>query len=128
LSEILEVGQFFEYTRVIHKLFSQFTFKQFYKGGATKRLLETRWTGHLKVCETIHKNYQEMLNALHLCLEKKRVKEDGGTSEKLDTGPEDADLDIDGSVIIECRGLKKYYGRDKISIHTLRCSKTTTIY
>ena len=47
-----------------------------------------------------------MLNALHLCLEKKRVKEDGGTSEKLDTNPEDADLDIDGSVIIECRCLK----------------------
>lgn len=43
LSEILECKHFFEYTRIIRKLFSRFTFKKFYQGGATKCLLETRW-------------------------------------------------------------------------------------
>jgi len=67
-SDVPEVRQVFDYCRVIHQIFSTFKFKTFYEGSATSRLMEQRWTGHLKTAEAIRKNYQQMLQALNSAL------------------------------------------------------------
>lgn len=86
ISSVADVAQFFDYCKMIHKIFSTFKFKEFYDGTATARLMEQRWSGHLSTTETVFKNYTKMITALDICLSKH------------------AD-EIDGIDIVECRGL-----------------------
>jgi hypothetical protein len=86
ISAIFEVRQFFDYCRLIHKIFSTFKFKSFYDGHATARLLETRWTGHLNTIIIIFNNYEKMLTALSTA-----VLNNNG--------------ELDGDAVVECSGL-----------------------
>ncbi len=86
ISAIFYVRQFFDYCRLIHKIFSTFKFKSFYDGHSTARLLETRWTGHLNTITIIFNNYEKMLTALSTAV--------------LDNNGE-----LDGDAVVECRGL-----------------------
>lgn len=64
VSEVTEVSQYFDQCRLIHKIFNTFKIKSLYEGNNTVRLLEQRWSGHLKICEIIYNNFQNMLNGL----------------------------------------------------------------
>lgn len=86
VKNISEVKQYFDYCHVIHKIFSTFKFKSYYDGHRTSRLLEQRWTGHLKVTTVVLNNYSEMIEAL-----KSAIKNE--------------DAEFDGAAIVECTGL-----------------------
>lgn len=86
VKEIPEVKQYFDYCTVIHKIFSTFKFKSYYDGHRTSRLLEQRWTGHLRVTEIIFTNYSIMLEALESAI-----------TNEID--------ELDGCMVVECTGL-----------------------
>lgn len=77
ISQVPEVEQYFDYCRVIHKVFSTFNFKEFYDGSRTTRLMDQRWAGHLKVTEIIYANYSRMISALEAFLSQDSSKKNG---------------------------------------------------
>lgn len=86
MSEVTEIRLFYNYCAVIHKVFRRFNFKEFYDGTNTARLMEQRWSGHLRTAEAVYKNYDKMISAL---------------TEYLSQAPEN----LDGEEMIECQGL-----------------------
>ncbi len=86
VKNISEVKQYFDYCSLIHKIFSTFKFKSYYNGDRTSRLLDQRWTGHLKVTEIVFKNYTTMIEALNSAIANEFT-------------------DFDGNTVVECTGL-----------------------
>ncbi|KAL4122264.1 hypothetical protein QTP88_014630 [Uroleucon formosanum] len=64
VSEVTEIGHFFDQCRLIHKVFNTFKINSLYEGNNTVRLLEQRLSSHLKICEIIYNNYDNMINCL----------------------------------------------------------------
>ncbi|XP_008180186.1 zinc finger MYM-type protein 1-like [Acyrthosiphon pisum] len=83
VSEVTEIGHFFDQCRLIHKVFNTFKINTLYEGNNTVRLLEQRWSSHLKICEIIYNNYDDMIN----CLKKVHGKS------------------FDGNEVAQCAGL-----------------------
>ncbi|KAK7603344.1 hypothetical protein V9T40_003346 [Parthenolecanium corni] len=86
VKKVNSVQKYFDYCARIHKIFSTFKFKSYYGGHRTSRLLEQRWTGHLKVTEVIYNNYTTMIEAL-CCAMNQEFEE------------------LDGVTVVECVGL-----------------------
>ncbi|XP_055304939.1 uncharacterized protein LOC129569799 [Sitodiplosis mosellana] len=64
VSEIDSCRLFFDQVRLLHKFFNRFKVRRKYDGTNIPRLIETRWSGHLKAIETIAQNYDDLLAAL----------------------------------------------------------------
>lgn len=64
----------------MHNFFARFKIRREYAGTTIPRLLETRWSGHLKAIECISNNFTELLDAL------KKIAAGQGTN--LDTEDE----------------------------------------
>lgn len=56
---------FFDQVRLMHNFFNRFKVRNEYEGTNIPRLIETRWSGHLKAIQTIANNYKELLDALN---------------------------------------------------------------
>lgn len=63
-TEVESCRLFFDQVRLLHKFFNRFKIRREYEGTNIPRLIETRWSGHLKAIQSIVKNYDELLNAL----------------------------------------------------------------
>lgn len=50
--------------QMLYNFFSRFKIKQLYEGTAISRLIDTRWTGHLKATQSVLKNYNEIVATL----------------------------------------------------------------
>lgn len=72
VSDIDACRLFFDQVRLLHTFFNRFKIRREYEGTNIPRLIETRWSGHLKATECISKNYTELLAAL------KKISEGGG--------------------------------------------------
>lgn len=64
VSEVECCRLFFDQVRLLHKFFQRFKVRRAYEGTNIPRLIETRWSGHLKAIQTIVKNYDQLLDAL----------------------------------------------------------------
>lgn len=73
---------FFDQTRLLHNFFSRFKVKKLYEGSPISRLIDTRWSGHLKTTISISKNYQELVKTLSL-FQRMDKKESGLDAEDL---------------------------------------------
>lgn len=78
VKQIQSIKAFFEQIQLIYTSFKKPKIKKLYEGTAIKRLIETRWTGHLQSTKAVHSNYVEIVNTL------KRVKDDKKNSLHLD--------------------------------------------
>jgi hypothetical protein len=83
VSEVTEIGHFFDQCRLINKVFNTFKIKLLYEGNKTVKLLKQRWSGDLEICEIIYNNYDFMIK----CLEKVHGKS------------------FDGNEVVQCAGL-----------------------
>lgn len=53
----MAVMEFFEHIKLIYNLFKKSKIRKLYEGKTVARLLDTRWTGHLKASKSVLGNY-----------------------------------------------------------------------
>lgn len=56
---------FFDQVKLVHNFFNRYKVRKEYAGTNIPRLIEQRWSGHLKATQAISKNYSELLDALN---------------------------------------------------------------
>lgn len=64
VSEIPSVYTFFDQINVIYKFFQRYKVKDIYCGSALKRLIDTRWAGHLKATKSVFTNLKYIAKSL----------------------------------------------------------------
>lgn len=55
---------FFDHSMMVYKFFKHYKVKKIYEGTRLKKLIETRWEGHLKSTTAIFENYGEIVKCL----------------------------------------------------------------
>lgn len=73
------VDIFFNQTKMIHNFFKLYKVKKYYEGTPLKKLITTRWEGHLKSTTAIFENYKEIV----VCLREIVVKGCGLSTEDI---------------------------------------------
>lgn len=58
--------QFFEQLQLLHSFFKKPKVKMIYDGKSVKRLLDTRWTGHLQAVKAVYESYPEIVFTLDI--------------------------------------------------------------
>ncbi|KAI6651162.1 Zinc finger MYM-type protein 1-like [Oopsacas minuta] len=64
ISEVPELKIFFDQCRMLHLFLNHVKVISIYTGTRIDRLLEQRWSGHLKITEAIYSNYQTIIELL----------------------------------------------------------------
>lgn len=77
VKEIKSVKQFFEQLQLIYHTFKKHKIRQLYEGKAVKRLLDTRWNGHMQATKAVLENYSEIVSTLLLVKNDKPHQIDG---------------------------------------------------
>lgn len=78
VKQIVAVKDFFEQIQMLYTSFKKPKIKKLYEGTAVKRLIDTRWSGHLQATKAVLQNYSEIVTTLE------KVKDDKSNSIKLD--------------------------------------------
>lgn len=55
---------FFDQIQMIYKFFKKYRVTKVYEGSKLKKLIETRWAGHIKSTVAVYTNYEEIISAL----------------------------------------------------------------
>ena len=71
MNNIEELKDHFDTVSALYKFFKLAAVKEEYSGGAIKRLIETRWSGHFVSCKAINDNYTEIVKTLPLAAKNK---------------------------------------------------------
>lgn len=77
IKQIQSVKELFDQLQLLYKSFKKPKIKKLYEGGAMKRMIETRWTGHFQATKAIHDNF-------HIVSTLTEVRGDYRNSLKLD--------------------------------------------
>lgn len=77
VTEISLVKQFFEQLQLIYKTFKKHKIRKLYEGKAVKRLLDTRWNGHMQATKAVFQNYSEIVATLQLVKNDRSLQMDG---------------------------------------------------
>lgn len=64
VSQVDAVRLFFEHIKLIYTLFKKPKIRKLYEGKSVARLLDTRWTGHLKATKSVIENYSPIVATL----------------------------------------------------------------
>lgn len=72
VSEVQCCRLFVDQVRLLHNFFNRFKVRREYEGTNIPRLIEIRWSGHLRAIKTIAQNHHELLDAL------KKIKDGNG--------------------------------------------------
>lgn len=62
--QILSVSQFLDQLQLIYKMLRKPKIKKMYEGKSVKRVLETRWTGHISAANAVLQNFQFIVDTL----------------------------------------------------------------
>ena len=64
MQSIPEFNEYFGTLSGLYTFFKLAAVKEQYGGGSLKRLIETRWSGHLASCKAVNENYDEIVKTL----------------------------------------------------------------
>ena len=74
MQNLVEVEEYFNILVTLYNFFKKSAVLESYDGTPLKKLIATRWSGHLDSTSHVHKNYSKLMHALSIASKSKKLK------------------------------------------------------